>query len=244
MEEIGEVKHIFRYPVKSMTGEEVNAIYVHENGLNGDRIFALYEPESRRHSLPYCTGRENSRLLLIKPRIINEQNMMEEWPQGFKPQVVVKLEDLANEVDINDPAFLESMKSLSGRELVLDYRRAGLHDSKAVSIMGLRSVQQIGAESENKDLDFRRFRENIYADFAEPFYEDKLVGKSIQLGEAVVHVAKRNERCPVICLNPDSAAYDKRVLAVVARNHEKNAGVLAIVRKQGIVRQGDKISLA
>lgn len=243
MQEVGEVRHIFRFPVKSMAGEEVREIYVHESGLNGDRVFALYDPESRRPSLPYCTGRENSKLLLLKPRIVNESSLLEQWPQDFRPQVVVSIDDVLRG-DIEDPAFVEQLKSLLGNNnLVVDYRRAGLQDSKPVSIMSLSSVQQIGAESGNPDLDFRRFRENIYVDFndKEPFYEDKLVGKSIKVGEAVFHVAKRNERCPMICIDPYSASYDKRVLGVVAKNHEKNAGVLAIVRKPGIIRAGDKI---
>lgn len=243
MSDLGYVVRIYRYPVKSMAGEEVREIYIHESGLNGDRIFSLYDKESKRSGLPYFTGREKGKLLLFRPRIINEKNVAEDWPQDFRPKVVVQLEDIAKELDIESPEFMEFINAFSGRELVLDYKRAGMQDSKPVSIIGLSSVRQIGYESGNPELDLRRFRENLYIDWGDtaPFYEDSLVGKSIQVGGAVLHIAKRNERCPMICTHPDSAVYDKSVLAAVAKNHDKNAGVLAIIRKQGIVCVGDKV---
>ena len=76
MSVIGEVKSIYRYPVKSMSGERLPAIYVHETGLNGDRIFALYDSQSKRSGLPYLTARERSKLLLLSPKIIDEPNTL------------------------------------------------------------------------------------------------------------------------------------------------------------------------
>jgi uncharacterized protein len=41
----GTVLSIWRYPLKSMMGEELNSSYVTEPGLIGDRIYALDRPE-------------------------------------------------------------------------------------------------------------------------------------------------------------------------------------------------------
>src|SRR6059036_1742285 len=41
--EIGSVVSLWRYPVKSMMGEELNATVVTERGLLGDRAFALVD---------------------------------------------------------------------------------------------------------------------------------------------------------------------------------------------------------
>jgi len=43
---IGLVKQILRFPVKSMGGESLNTAQVDENGVKGDRIFALKELET------------------------------------------------------------------------------------------------------------------------------------------------------------------------------------------------------
>src|SRR3989304_5232957 len=41
---IGSVVSLWRYPVKSMMGEELNASEVTERGLLGDRAYALLDP--------------------------------------------------------------------------------------------------------------------------------------------------------------------------------------------------------
>jgi MOSC domain-containing protein len=45
-EEAGSVVSLWRYPVKSMMGEELNAAEVTERGLVGDRRFALLDSET------------------------------------------------------------------------------------------------------------------------------------------------------------------------------------------------------
>src|SRR5206468_9493653 len=42
----GKVVSIWRYPLKSMMGEELNSSYVTERGLLGDRTYALIDQES------------------------------------------------------------------------------------------------------------------------------------------------------------------------------------------------------
>lgn len=245
MQEIGEIKQICRYPVKSMAGEMLPSIYVHETGLNGDRIFALYDCQSKRNALPYLTAREKNKLLLIKPKILNEPNRLEKYPSDYRPKVLINIDDAV--LDIEDTKFISQIKSKLGisSDLMLDYRLSGIQDSKPVSIMGLQTIQGISQEAEIQNLDVLRFRENFYVDWLDkkPFYEDLLVGKSIKIGGVILHFVKRNERCPIICINPESARYNKQVLNAVAKNHEKNAGILAVVRTPGVVFIGDKIYL-
>jgi MOSC domain-containing protein len=44
--ELGSVVSLWRYPVKSMMGEELNATEVTERGLLGDRAYALVDKSS------------------------------------------------------------------------------------------------------------------------------------------------------------------------------------------------------
>ena len=41
---LGSVVSLWRFPVKSMVGEELNAADVAERGLLGDRVYALMDP--------------------------------------------------------------------------------------------------------------------------------------------------------------------------------------------------------
>ena len=45
---IGKVVSIWRCPVKSMLGEELNSSYVTEHGLIGDRVYALIDEETEK----------------------------------------------------------------------------------------------------------------------------------------------------------------------------------------------------
>jgi uncharacterized protein len=51
--DIGRVVALWRYPVKSMMGEEVNATEITDRGLLGDRVFGLVDRADAKPS----TGR-------------------------------------------------------------------------------------------------------------------------------------------------------------------------------------------
>ena len=44
---VGSVVALWRYPVKSMTGEELNTVDVGDRGLQGDRAYALIDSSDR-----------------------------------------------------------------------------------------------------------------------------------------------------------------------------------------------------
>jgi hypothetical protein len=53
--EIGQVEAIFRYPVKSMAGEQLEAANLGWHGLDGDRRLALRRMENRS-GMPWLTA--------------------------------------------------------------------------------------------------------------------------------------------------------------------------------------------
>lgn len=243
---IGRLETIRRYPVKSMAGEVVDAVYVHETGLNGDRVFAFYDHDSKREGLPYLTGREKRQLLLLKPKIVDEPDKTKPYLDGYQPRIEVVLPGSAEAYELSDPAVINYIKELCYPKeirVTLDYRRAGMQDSKPISIIGLPTIDQLTKET-GIVIDPRRFRENFYITWntQSPFFEDGLVGKCLQIGDdLLIHIVQRNERCPMICADPDTAGYDKKVLGTVAKLHEKNVGVYAMVRHPGVAHQGDQV---
>src|SRR5713101_7975063 len=63
---IGKVDSLWRYPVKSMRGEELNEAFVGFSGLYGDRLFAFRSSASPK-GFPYLTAREQRKLLQYRP---------------------------------------------------------------------------------------------------------------------------------------------------------------------------------
>jgi uncharacterized protein YcbX len=64
---IGKVDSLWRYPVKSMRGEELDEAFVGFSGIYGDRLFAFRSSASPK-GFPYLTAREQRKLLRHRPR--------------------------------------------------------------------------------------------------------------------------------------------------------------------------------
>jgi len=229
-----------------MAGEDLNAVYVHETGIKGDRIFAFYDPNSKRHSLPYLTIRENNDMVLMKVKI-KEENPEIPYNSDDKPQVEVIFE--SEKLSIDDDRLLEHFMGRLGRgsqSLTLDYRRAGIHDTKPISLVSIRSIGKLAEERGLGSLDPLRFRSNFYVEWddKEAFYEEQLVGKSLQIGKVVVlHISKSNVRCTIINVDPQSAEKDNSVLRTVSELHDVKFGIYGEVRSPGSVRVNDTIYL-
>jgi len=66
MSVVGRVQSVWRYPVKSMRGEELEEACVGFGGLRGDRVYAIHSA-SAPQDFPYFTARNQGKLLLYRP---------------------------------------------------------------------------------------------------------------------------------------------------------------------------------
>jgi uncharacterized protein len=253
---VGKVESLWRYPVKSMAGEEREALFVGYAGVYGDRLFAVGNAGAPAR-FPYLTAREGSGMLAYRPRFRHPEkaalpiNLAE--ARGITPTVADPT-DLAVDVEtpsgdrlaIDDPALLRALaRRVDGAALRLLRSERALTDCRPVSLFSLQTAEQLGAEI-GAVLDKRRFRANIYMDLESGpgFAEDSFVGKSLKIGsQLVISVLERDGRCKMITLDPDTGEANPEVLRKVARAHEGKAGVYAAVLIEGVVRRGDVIEI-
>ena len=64
---VGTVESLWRYPVKSMRGEELDEAFFGFSGMYGDRLFAFRSTAAPK-GFPFLTGREQEEMLLYRPR--------------------------------------------------------------------------------------------------------------------------------------------------------------------------------
>src|SRR3954468_2185913 len=64
---IGHVESLWRYPVKSMRGEQVPEAFVGFAGVYGDRQYAFRDAAAPR-GFPFLTAREQEAMLLYQPK--------------------------------------------------------------------------------------------------------------------------------------------------------------------------------
>ena len=64
---IGKVESLWRYPVKSMRGEELDEAFAGYSGIYGDRVFAFRSSASQQ-GFPYFTARERRQMMRYRAR--------------------------------------------------------------------------------------------------------------------------------------------------------------------------------
>lgn len=237
MTTIGTVESLWRYPVKSMRGEELDETFAGFGGLSGDRLFA-FRSSASRESFPYFTARDEREMLRYRPQLRRD---------GATSELKVEVVSPSGETfAIDDPALLELLRAGVEEKHQLSLMRSdrALADAYPLSLISVQTARKLGEET-GASWDKRRFRANIYLDLppSDGFAEDRLVGRSLRIGtDVVVAIAKRDTRCMMITLDPDTAAKSPALLKQVAQAHEGMAGVYATVETEGTIRRGDAVS--
>jgi uncharacterized protein YcbX len=256
---IGKVDSLWRYPVKSMRGEELEEAFAGYSGIYGDRLFA-FRSSANHMGFPYFTAREQRRLLQYRPRFrypdkaARPINLIEAESKDANPlsadlaELVVDVETPAGQtLAIDDPALIEMLKADIDQkhQVTLMQSQRAMTDCRPVSIFSLQSAQQL-AEETGTPVDKRRFRANIYVELtsSKGFAENELVGRSVRIGsKVVITVLERDARCVVITLDPDTGEQAPAILKKVAQAHDGMAGVYGAVLVEGMLHKGDSVEV-
>lgn len=244
-----------------MRGEEMSEMFVGYAGVYGDRLFA-FESVASPKGFPYLTGREQHQMILYRPRFRNPRkaaapvNLVaaEKRSPNINP-VSASIADLMIDVEapdrqtfaIDDPALITHLRNGidAQHELTLLRSDKAMTDSQPVSIFAVQTAKQLEQET-GVPIDKRRFRANIYLDLnsSEGFAEDRFVGESLRVGsKAVIAVLRRDSRCMMITLDPETAEKRPDIFKQVTQAHEGKAGVYGAVLTEGMVRRGDPVEL-
>jgi len=256
---IGKVDSVWRYPVKSMRGEELGEAFAGFSGIYGDRLFAFKSSASPK-GFPYLTAREQRRLLQYRPHFRHPDkaarpiNLAEAESMGTNPvsadpsELMVDVETPAGEtLAIDDPALMDMLRTDIDQKHQLTLMRSerALTDCRPVSVFSLQSARQL-AEETGVPIDKRRFRANVYMDLTSGggFAENDFVGRSLRIGSnVVVRILERDARCVIITLDPDTTQKTPEILKKVAQAHEGMAGVYGAVMVEGILHKSDPVEV-
>ena len=254
---VGRVESLWRYPVKSMRGEEMPEIFVGYAGVFGDRCYA-FKSSAARPGFPYLNANVQQQMLRYRPQFRYAERAKQP-PNLFEAEAIApgvtpanpNAEDMLLDVitpsgvtlAIDDPALIKMLGAGISEKHQLSLVRSdrALTDCRPVSLISLQTIKQIESEL-GIPLDKRRFRANIYLDLKSEtgFAEDALVGRRLRIGaKATVLVLERDPRCKMISLNPETGAHNPEVLRKVAKAHGNYAGVYCVVLIEGTVKKGD-----
>lgn len=243
MEQIGRLAALRRYPVKSMAGEDLAEARVTFAGILGDRVFAFID-NNNQSDFPWMTGRQAREMILFRPRFLESLRTDDNIPPIEQYAVEVETPE-GEKFRAGDEAFTRFLEQRFGRSLRARFSERSMTDARPVSLLGLSTIQTLSAET-GIELDRRRFRENFYIDWLDsrPFFEDELIGCELQVGDTVaLQVVKKNGRCVMIGIDPDTAKASPHVFEHVSRKYGGCTGIYGAVLREGIVRDGDPVFL-
>lgn len=265
----GVVVAIWRYPVKSMMGEELNATEVTERGVLGDRALALIDAENGK-----VVSAKNPRRW---PNLFDFRAAYVEPPRvaHMLPQARITLPD--GETVSTDEADVEPRLSAGLRRTVRLTRSAfegaraegywpdhdwlaqrdetfefplpagTLFDSALVHLITTATLDRLRSIAPASRFEPRRFRPNFViqpADGATGFVENDWIGRTLQLGDVLLQISGPCPRCVMTTLSQGDLPRDPGVLRTVVQENDGNVGVYASVVRGGRVRRGDSVDLS
>ena len=157
---VGRIESLWRYPVKSMRGEELDEAFVGFSGVYGDRLFA-FKSTGCPKGFPYLTGREQREMLLYRPRFRHPDKAAkppdlaetEALSPGLNPlpadpaDLAVEVETPSGEVlAVDDPALTRMLAERmgDGHSLTLVRSERALTDCRPVSLFSIQTARQLG----------------------------------------------------------------------------------------------------
>ena len=237
--EVGQIRELFRYPVKSMAGVAVASALLGWHGLEGDRRFA-FRRMTDNTGFPWLTASRLPSLLLYQP-FGHDTNAKEPSPTHVRTPEGV---DLA----LRGEELRADISHRFGSDVELMKLNHGIFDAASISVITLATILGVESGAGTKH-DVRRFRPNIVLEAHEgqPFGEDNWLGGTVVFGDseagAAINVTIRDERCMMINLDPDTAKQDPAVMRAVVRMNQNHAGVYATVVREGISSVGQPVKL-
>lgn len=237
--QIGTVKQIWRYAVKSMAGERLESCTVGPLGIPADRGWAIRDEKTGE----LTTG---SRLPLLMQC---EARYRESPRNGSIPQVVMRFPngvELASDVsDVNARLSELLGKSVSLSSLQLASAPQITHfDAYPIHVLTTASLQTMKKLNTAAMWDVRRFRPNFLIET-----DDGVKGlvefdwSAVRVGSVELKCEMRTERCAMATNAQKEIPKDPSILRSLVEASEQNLGVYASVVKAGEVRVGDVVEV-
>jgi uncharacterized protein len=270
-EVLGSIVSLWRYPVKSMMGEELNAAETTKRGLFGDRAYALVDSSEGK-----VASAKNPRKW---PQLFEFRATLRDAPKaGMKvPPVRISLPDgtivISDQPDINqilsnvlkrdaklESALVESrtakaeeywpdIEGLDYRDTVTEFGlpEGTFFDCAVVHLLTTATIDRLRALYPEGRFEVRRFRPNIVVETAhaeKDFVENAWIGQTLVIGNAVrLSITGPCPRCVMTTLPQDDLPKDNGILRTAAQHNRANVGVYASVLEGGRIRRGDSIRL-
>jgi len=204
---------IWRYPVKSMRGERLDAVELGPGGIPGDRVVHVEDARGK-----VVTSRSRPALL------------------GHAGTLAADGEPLVDGLFWDDPAVAELVTAAVGAPARLVRHAGGRFDKFPLLVATDGSLAAFGH-------DRRRLRPNLVIAGVAGLAERDWEGRRLAIGEAVIETVELRERCIMTTFDPDTQEQDVEVLLGIRRDFDGRLALDTRVLRPGRIRVGDPVAL-
>lgn len=267
--EVGHVVSLWRYPVKSMMGEELTAAEVTENGLLGDRAYGLIDNATGKaasaknpRKWPNLFGfsatfvepvRDAAHIPPVRITLpdgtsvtSDKEDLNQILSKALNRDVMFRSAQLAS---IKAEGYWYDMRGPEYRDGVADYslREGTFFDGATIHLLTTATLARLSELYPQGRFDARRFRPNLVVELPsgdKGFAEDAWIGHTLAIGSTVrLEVTRPCGRCVMTTLPQRDLPQDPGILRTVAQHHDAKVGVYCAVKREGTIRPGDVVRI-
>ncbi|MCH9696204.1 MAG: MOSC N-terminal beta barrel domain-containing protein [Gammaproteobacteria bacterium] len=230
-----ELLEIWRYPVKSMQGEQLEQAHAGPGGIAGDRHWAVIDAKSgvslsakRHNDLLHCRAwTSGSSVMIGLPD-------GREYPAGTI-EVAGALSDLlgrqvitqsANETGKIQHEFPSAITEGQGEPFLYEPDTEAFFDCAPLQLLTSATLLQFQQLLPESKIHKARFRPNFLVETSETgFVENNWVGKNVTLGSLPCQVYDDTRRCIMVALSQGMLPRDTDIIRTVLKSNEGRAGI-------------------
>jgi uncharacterized protein len=245
---------IWRYPVKAMLGELLEAVGIGPRGCDGDRRWIVVHARTGER-IANKRGPTDPRLRACRAELLDDADA--DPPLRITLPDGERLEGAQIEAALSE--LLERRVRLERSDAPADGRfgtTGAYHDLAPIHLITTGTLAHLRALAPESDWDVRRFRPNLLLDdggSADAFAEDALLGGRLRAPSGMaLTVGLPTPRCVVPTRAQDGLPADPKILRTVVRRHRIDlgpfgrhgcAGAYAEVANPGPLRTGERLDV-
>jgi len=208
------IAEIWRYPVKTMAGEQLQRARIGPLGIEGDRVVHVEDANAR-----VITSRTHPRFLGHKGSLGPDGEPLVDGRPWRSPEVA------ADVADIVGPGARLARDDGAERFDVLPLLVA---TDGAIAAFG---------------LDRRRLRPNIVIGGVDGMAEREWPGATLRIGNVLIGIQDLRLRCVMTSYDPDTQEQDREITRDIYRRFEGKLALNCFVSAGGEIAVGDEVEL-
>lgn len=243
-----KITTLLRYPLKSHGREALqHTVLTAGQSMPFDRLWAVAHDASKADGSGWVPCAHFSRVskapgLMAITSSLDEETGRLTLSHPTRPDLTFNPDTDTEDFIAWVTPLVPQDRALPERIIRLDGR--GFTDSDFPSVTLCNHASHHAVETHmNQPLSIHRWRGNIWFESDTPWVEFDWMGRDLAIGDCILTVRERTDRCLATTANPETGKRDADILAALDTWGHRDFSVRAEVKQGGTVRLGDRLEV-